>query len=78
MSAKRKHPHRPGARVVLDSPHGELRRGTEAGALILVVNGARGVVVGASGTDYVVVAWDDIGQTVGVSTPQHWLAPETP
>lgn len=76
MAKRKPHPHRPGARVVLASPHGELRRGKDTGALLVVLNGAHGVVVGASGTDYVVVCWDDIGQTVGVSTPQHWLTAE--
>lgn len=67
---------RPGTRVVLESPHGELRRGQPAGALLVVKNGAHGVVVASAQTSSVVVAFDDIGQTVGVSVPQHWLSLE--
>lgn len=72
-----------GQRVALASPTGELRRGSELGALIVVLNGSLGVVVGSGAPTTlahprvasVVVAFDDIGQTVGVSVPQHWLAP---
>lgn len=68
-----KHPTRPGARVLLESPHGELRRGQPGGALLVIKNGAPGVIVGAAASGYVVVAFDDMGNTVGVSVPQHWL-----
>lgn len=68
-----------GQRVALASPTGELRRGSELGAILVVLNGSLGMVVGSGLADRrgasVVVAFDDIGQTVGVSVPQHWLAP---
>lgn len=69
---------KPGTRVVLDSPQGELRRGKEAGALLRIPNGSKGVVVGSGvGARADVVTFDDIGGTVGVSVPMHWLKQDT-
>lgn len=69
MSALR----RPGDRVTLNSPHGELRRGNER-CLLAIKNGQPGTVVGSGGMTMVVVAFAAIGGTVGVSVPIHWLA----
>ena len=67
---------RPGDVVRLDSPTGLLLRGEDAehSARLVVKNGAKGVVVGASGYASVVVAFDDLGAGVGVAVPERWLA----
>ena len=64
-----------GQRVALACPYKELKRGDERGAFLRVLNGAKGTVSGATGKRSVVVVFDDIGGTVGVSVPAHWLAP---
>lgn len=65
-----------GRRVVLAHPDGEIRRGEALGALLVVRNGSSGIVVGsAPESRSVVVVFDDIGQTVGVSVGRRFLAP---
>jgi hypothetical protein len=79
MTQKRGYPFRPGTRVVLASPiNNELRRGKPGRALLMVKNGAAGVVVGGSSGGSAIVAFDDIGTTVGIAIAAHWLTEEQP
>jgi len=66
----------PGTRVSMNSPNSthRLERGLEGGARIVVPNGSKGTVVGsAPESQSVMVCFDDIGGSVGVSVRVKWL-----